>query len=170
MAVAARKTAFWSPLLVVAVLLAGCSSESAAPEGARRGDIRYDCSSNCGDELARDRLRFDDIWCVWEGGHVLVHVRVENPLVVATVTDITPAYEIRDGGRHGTSFGSDRPVPAARRSYTEAQIDAGRPEGVPSGSEISSCEPQVQSLGSVDDVEVESKGDVTVVSQGPLQS
>ena len=149
-------------------LLSGCSDESEVPEGAKGGKIRYDCSYACGDDLARDRLRFKDVWCEWEGDHVLVHVRVENPLVVPTVTNITPAYENKDGGRHGTSFGSDRAVPAAGNSYTEAQIDAGSPEGVPRGTEISSCEPQVQNMDAVDEVNVKSDGDVTIVSQGPL--
>jgi hypothetical protein len=40
---------------------------------------------------------------------------------------------------------------------------------VPAGSEISSGEPQVQTLDIVDGVDVESKGDVTIVSHGPLE-
>jgi hypothetical protein len=149
-------------------VLGACSGEAAAPEGTKGGEIRYDCSFGCGDDLARDRLRFKDVWCGWESDHVFVHLRVENPLIFPTVTDITPAYEIKDGGRHGTAFGSDRPIPALGGSYTEAQIDAGSPEGVPSGSEISSCEPQVQNMDSVDEVDVESKGDVTIISHGRL--
>lgn len=163
-----RETALCLFVFAMVALLSGCSDESEVPEGAKGGKIRYDCSYACGDDLARDRLRFKDVWCEWEGDHVLVHVRVENPLVVPTVTNITPAYENKDGGRHGTSFGSDRAVPAAGNSYTEAQIDAGSPEGVPRGTEISSCEPQVQNMDAVDEVNVKSDGDVTIVSQGPL--
>ncbi|MBA3374791.1 MAG: hypothetical protein H0U00_03090 [Actinobacteria bacterium] len=152
------------------IALSGCAGEStgAEPEGATVGNIEYDCSFNCGDDTAKDRLRFEDIWCEWESDHVLIHVRVENPLVTPARTSITPAYESEDGGRHGTSFGSDRRIPVSRSSYTEATIDAGSPEGVPTGSEISSCEPQVQSLDIVDSVEIESEGDVTIISHGPL--
>jgi hypothetical protein len=164
-----------TPLTVGSVLaavlaLSGCGSENTegAPAGVERGEIEYDCSINCGDDTARDRLGFGEIWCEWKADHVVVHVRVENPLVTPTETRITPAYEIKDGGRHGTSFGSDRRVPVAPFSFTEAEIDAGSPEGVPAGTEIASCAPQVQSMDIVDSTEVESSGDVTIVTRGRL--
>ena len=153
---------------LIVVFATGCASESSAPEGAKSGGIKYDCSSNCGDDLARDRLKFKDVWCRWQGDHVVVHVRVENPLVVPTKTSITPAYEIEDGGMHGTSFGSDRSVPARGDSYTAAEIDAGSPEGVPTGTTINSCEPQVQGMDAVDEVDTEGSDDVEILSTGDL--
>jgi len=88
--------------------------------------------------------------------------------VTPTSTRITPAYEIKDGGRHGTLFGSDRTIEIKRSSYTEATIDAGRPEGVPQGTEISSCEPQIQGMDIVDTLDGSVDDDVTVNSKGLL--
>jgi len=165
----ATKQLRWLCAFGLAALITGCAGETSVPEGAKSGKIRYDCSFNCGDDLARDALEFKDVWCRWRGDHVLVHVRVENPLVVPTRTNITPAYEIEDGGRHGTSFGSDRSVPVQGSSYTEAEIDAESPEGVPPGTTISSCEPQVQNMDTVEEVDTQSSDDVEILSTGRIE-
>ncbi|MGH3064953.1 MAG: hypothetical protein ACRDOF_01505 [Gaiellaceae bacterium] len=165
----ATKKLRWLCAFGLTALMTGCAGETSAPAGAKSGKIRYDCSLSCGDDLARDALEFKDVWCRWRGDHVLVHVRVENPLVVPIRTNITPAYEIEDGGRHGTSFGSDRSVPAQRSSYTEVEIDAGSPEGVPPGTRISSCEPQVQNFDTVDEVVIENSDDVEILSTGRME-
>ena len=62
----------------------------------------------------------------------------------------------------------DRSVPVRGNSYTEAEIDAGSPEGVPPGTAISKCEPQVQGMDAVDEVDTEDSDDVEILTTGAL--
>ena len=118
--------------------------KSTGSEGTIAGELQFDCSlGSCASDLARDNLRSSDVWCMWRGNNVVVHLRLANTLNAHVTASIVPRYDIENGGTHGDSFGSDQDVQIDAASATEATLNAGSPEGVPPGTKISMCWPRL---------------------------
>jgi len=59
---------------------------------------------------------------------------------------IIPKYVIKNGGQHGTSYGSDIPVALLAGQQLVWTGNAGAPEGVAAGTPIEKCEPRLQDI------------------------
>jgi hypothetical protein len=133
-------------------LISGCGGgggSSSAPNGAKTGSFVADhCAGfgGCTEDSARAKLHGSDVWCRWDSDRVKVHVTLENQFNAHVSLRVTPKYEIKDGGDHGDSFGSDVAIGIPAQAKVAALIDAGTPEGVPQGTEISKCEPNLQNI------------------------
>jgi hypothetical protein len=130
-------------LFFAPVVLSGCGSGPSGPTGSVTGGLDKDCGfGGCASDLAKDKLSGSS-WCIWNGSDVMVHLRLKNALNAHVTASITPRYEIKDGGTHGDSFGSDQKVSIAAAVSREVALDAGHPEGVADGTTISKCDPRL---------------------------
>src|SRR4029079_19560475 len=69
------------------------------PRGAIRGVFTIGILAQ-GDDLTK-YMRWSNVWCVWRGDHVIVHVSAKNTAAEHVTTTIQPRYYIRRGGVHG---------------------------------------------------------------------
>lgn len=143
----------WSVVLAVVVVVAaaGCGSgndpAANAPAGAKAGSWDGECEAglfnDCSDEGARHKLEPREVWCVWRGDSVVVHVALKSNFNARLDVSVIPRYVIKDGGQHGTSLGSEVGRTVAAQGRVVFNIDAGHPKGVPDGTEISECKPKL---------------------------
>lgn len=87
------------------------------------------------------------VWCAWQDGKVLVHVRMKNTSAEHVTVNWYPRYSIRGGGVHGDGFSgaeSDGFDSGEVRNLTSKQD----PKGVKDNSRISKCNPHFQMLQS----------------------
>ena len=87
------------------------------------------------------------VWCAWQGGKVLVHVRMKNTSAEHLTVNWYPRYLIARGGWHGEGFSSaesDGFDSGEVRNLTAKQD----PKGVKDGSHIASCRPAFQMIKS----------------------
>jgi hypothetical protein len=113
-------------------------AEAAVVTGRVAGSFARDCVL-CDRQLVRF-IQTSDVWCGWQDGKVLVHVRMRNDSVEHITVNWHPAYIIARGGEHGAGLGaaqSDGFDAGETRSLTAEQ----EPEGVPIGSRIAKCKP-----------------------------
>jgi hypothetical protein len=92
-------------------------------------------------------IHVDKVWCGWQDGQVVIHVRFRNSSVEHVTVDWHPSYVIRDGGSHGTgltSIQSSGVDAHATRVLTVQQS----PDGVAAGSAIGQCEPAFEDVES----------------------
>lgn len=121
-------------------------SDSTSPK--IKGTLSRECGliGGCTSPDAAAELDARDVWCRWNGDHIAVHAVLTNGMNARVTLSIVPKYFIEKGGQHGTSLGSDIELhlqPHQTQSWTG---DAGRPEGVPTGTPISACEPHLQNI------------------------
>jgi hypothetical protein len=87
------------------------------------------------------------VWCAWQDGKVLVHVRMKNTAAEHVTVNWYPRYSIRRGGVHGDGFSSaesDGFDAGEVRNLTAKQD----PKGVKDNSRIASCRPHFQMIQS----------------------
>jgi len=97
-----------------------------------------------GSQAALAALHWDDVWCGWEGGDVVVHATFTNTYGASVVVHITPAYDVQNAGTHGDSSDITAHVPAGK---TVSWLgDAGKPQGVAAGSPLAHCGPSVSEV------------------------
>jgi hypothetical protein len=133
-------------IFVCGSLATGCGSGSSGPGGSVAGGLDKSCGfGGCASDLAKDKISGSS-WCIWNESHVMVHLRLKNGLNAHVTASITPRYEIKNGGTHGDSFGSDHKVLIAAATAKEVALDAGHPEGVPDGTPISKCNPRLTDI------------------------
>jgi hypothetical protein len=87
------------------------------------------------------------VWCAWQDGKVLVHVRMKNTSAEHVTVNWYPRYSIRAGGVHGDGFSSaesDGFDSGEVRNLTAKQD----PKGVKDNSRIASCRPHFQMIQS----------------------
>lgn len=125
------------------------SSQSAppgAPPGAVGGSLSKDCTIKCTSPDAAANLIAGNVYCAWTGGDVHVHATLTNGMNAAVTLSIVPKYFLDKGGQHGTSFGSDIPVKLAAHETKHWIGNAGQPEGVAPGLQITACEPRLEDI------------------------
>jgi hypothetical protein len=87
------------------------------------------------------------VWCAWQDGKVLVHVRMKNTAAEHVTVNWYPRYSIRRGGVHGDGFSSaesDGLDPGEVRNLISKQD----PKGVTDNTPIASCRPHFQMIQS----------------------
>jgi hypothetical protein len=83
------------------------------------------------------------VWCAWQDGKVVVHVRMKNTAAEHVTVNWYPRYSIKRGGIHGDGFSSaesDGFDSGEVRNLTSKQ----EPKGVKENSRIASCLPHFQ--------------------------
>jgi hypothetical protein len=105
------------------------------------------CPAICiGHNDLTDDIHGTNVWCAWNGNHVRVHIALLNSSSHDLDVKIQPTYYVRDHGRHGSSHSSRRTVHVSAHTQVEWFGDAGRPEGVATGTQIASCEPALKDV------------------------
>jgi hypothetical protein len=87
------------------------------------------------------------VWCGWQDGKVLVHVRMKNTSAEHLTVNWYPRYHIARGGWHGEGFTSAQSNgfdSGEVRNLTAKQD----PKGVKDNSRIDSCRPAFQMIKS----------------------
>ena len=129
------------------VALAGAASSAQSSgrpiRGKIAGDMGHDSFSTAinGSQAALDALEWDNVWCGWQGGHVVVHATFTNTSGASVVVHIAPAYDVVNAGTHGDSSDITANVPAGK---TVSWLgDAGSPQGVAVGTPLAHCGPGI---------------------------
>jgi len=135
---------FGSALLV----LASAASASGPITGKVRGVFvrsAYDGTIDQGH--LKHYIRTTNVWCAWQDGKVLVHVRMSNRSAEHVTVNWYPRYAIRAGGVHGDGFTS-----AGSNGFDSGEvrqlISKQDPKGVKDNSRIASCRPHFQMIQS----------------------
>ena len=78
------------------------------------------------------------VWCAWQDGKVLVHVRMKNTAAEHVTVNWYPRYSIRRGGVHGDGFSAAQSngFDAGEVRDLTAKQD---PKGVKDNSRIATC-------------------------------
>jgi hypothetical protein len=139
------------PLFTCAALAlgtVGCGVASHyGPKNAVDGSLSKSCDLGCTSPDAARALHATNVWCGWTtGGHVAIHASLENTMAASVKLSITPKYDIKNGGQHGTSFGGDIGLDLAAGETTAWVGDAGTPQGVAAGTPISTCAPHLHDI------------------------
>lgn len=117
------------------------------PAGAVEGEWDSECEAgvlnDCTSPDAAEKLELVETWCRWRGSDVHVHVALRSHFNARLKVGIVPRYEIEDGGKHGTSFGSDVSKTVEPQGRVNFDVNAGQPEGVLAGTTISKCNPKL---------------------------
>lgn len=129
------------PLALCGVIAAGCGG------GGSGASIPAGYTNGIGGSLAGDGgVTGSDVWCAWRGGHVWVHATLTNGSVASVNVQVTPSYDVEDGGTHGDSVAGSLSLPTPDISgggSVDWLGDAGAPTGIPAGATLSACHPDV---------------------------
>jgi hypothetical protein len=85
------------------------------------------------------------VWCAWQDGKVLVHVRMRNTSVVHVTVNWYPRYSIRRGGVHGDGFSSVQSNGFDAGEVREL-VTKQEPKGIKARSPIAACRPHFQMI------------------------
>jgi hypothetical protein len=100
---------------------------SAAP-GATGGQLEKKCGLGlCGSDEVQDAISASSVSCSWQGKHVVVSMRLQNPLTESVTALVAPRYELDGHGAHGDSFGSAQDVYLNAQASKTVSLDAGVP-------------------------------------------
>jgi hypothetical protein len=140
--------------LIVAAAAALVVASTALADGPIRGKVRgvftrsaYDGTLDTGHLKRYIKTPRQYVWCAWQDGKVLVHVRMKNTAAEHVTVNWYPRYSIRRGGVHGdgfTSAESDGFDAGEVRNLTSKQD----PKGVKDYTPIASCRPHFQMIQS----------------------
>jgi len=87
------------------------------------------------------------VWCAWQDGKVIVHVRMKNTSSEHVTVNWYPRYAILNGGIHGDGFSA-----AASNGFDSGEvrqlISKQDPKGVRENTRISLCRPHFQMIES----------------------
>ena len=98
-------------VVALAMTSAAIAANNAGSSGPIRGKVlgifvrsAYDGTI---DEAGLKRyIKTSGVWCAWQDGKVLVHVRKKNASAEHVTVNWYPRYAIRAGGTHGDGFSS----------------------------------------------------------------
>src|SRR4051812_20210149 len=111
----------------------------AAPKGAVPG--RFTVGLLAGSDQLSSYMKASNVWCVWKGDNVIVHVNMRNTGNEHVTATVKPRYTIARGGEHGSGFSSAEDYGFDGGEFRSLWIDAGSPKGVRIGAKIASCSP-----------------------------
>jgi hypothetical protein len=141
--------------LIIVIATALMLTSTAAAAGSITGKLRgvFNRSGVQGVMVGGENLRRyvktpeAQVWCAWQDGKVLVHVRMKNTSAEHLTVNWYPRYHIARGGWHGEGFSSAQSHgfdSGEVRNLTAKQD----PKGVKVGSRIDSCRPAFQMIES----------------------
>jgi hypothetical protein len=122
------------------------AATAAPPKGAVRGTFTHGFLAS-GNALARYMVA-GNVWCVWKGDRVVVHVNLRNRSAEHVTATIKPRYFIRRGGEHGSGLTSAEDFGFDSGEFRSLWIDAGKPKGVTRRTPISRCAPYLFAIES----------------------
>jgi hypothetical protein len=131
---------------LVVTLAFAAGAVAKPPRGAVRGQFTIGILAQS-DQLMK-YMRWSNVWCVWRGDHVIVHVSAKNTSAEHLTTSIKPRYYIARGGVHGDGLTSIQDKGFDAGEFRSLWLDAGKPKGVTRGSRISRCAPYLFSIKS----------------------
>jgi hypothetical protein len=134
-----RKFVIAAAVLVLAVVAVSSASASAQSTKRVRGSFGVGTLASFDDKAKY--IRGSNVWCMWRGSHVMVHVTLHNSSVERITATVKPRYYIARGSEHGSSFLAGQDFKLAGGKTMSALIDAGKPEGTPTGARIGRCAP-----------------------------
>jgi hypothetical protein len=128
-------------VLTVLVVSLGLSVGALAkpPRGAVRGQFTVGILAKYQD-LSK-YMRWSNVWCVWRGDHIIVHVSAKNTSSEHVTASIKPRYYIARGGAHGDGLTSVQDKGFDAGEFRSLWLDAGKPKGVAAHTPISRCAP-----------------------------
>jgi hypothetical protein len=140
--------------LIAIAMAALVVASTALAAGPIRGKVRgvfvrsaYDGTLDSANLKRYIKTPSQYVWCAWQDGKVLVHVRMKNTAAEHVTVNWYPRYSIRRGGVHGdgfTSAQSDGFDAGEVRNLTAKQD----PKGVKDYTPIASCRPHFQMIES----------------------
>jgi hypothetical protein len=136
-------------LVAFAVIVGAASgSHSSSGPAAMQTSFSLRCGAfgECSNQDAANSLGASSVACSWRGSDVIVSVTLSNDFNAKVKASVIPRYEIDNGGTHGNSFGSDSSIVIAPNDSAKWTANAGHPKGVPDGTPISKCEPQLEDI------------------------
>jgi hypothetical protein len=92
-------------------------------------------------------IRTTNVWCAWQDGKVLVHVRMRNGSAEHVTVNWYPRYRIRAGGVHGDGFSSAQSDGFDSGEVREL-VSKQDPKGVTDYTPIAKCYPRFQMIQS----------------------
>jgi hypothetical protein len=122
-----------------AAIFAGVAARGASASPPVRGSFTVGSLASF-DELAKF-IKGSDVSCSWSGKHVVVRLVLTNRSVESIKATIKPRYYIARGSEHGSGFTSSRDFTLRGGQRRTVSIDAGSPEGTPTGARIGRCAP-----------------------------
>jgi hypothetical protein len=138
-------------ICVAAALLLATTASAAGPIGGKvRGAFvrsAYDGTLDSSGLKRYIKTPSQYVWCAWQDGKVLVHIRMKNTSAEHVTVNWYPRYSIRADGIHGDGFTaaqSDGFDSGEVRNLTADQD----PKGVKDNSKIASCRPHFQMIQS----------------------
>jgi hypothetical protein len=138
--------------LIIGVLALALSVSTAPASWPIRGKVRgvfarsaYDGTLDEG-HLKR-YIKTTNVWCAWQDGKVLVHVRMRNASAEHVTVNWYLRYAIRAGGIHGDGFSSTQSNGFDSGEVREL-IAKQDPKGVKDYSPIARCRPHFQMIQS----------------------
>jgi hypothetical protein len=90
-------------------------------------------------------IKTTHVWCGWQGGKVVVHVRMKNTSIQHLTVDWYPRYTIRRGGVHGDGFTAVQSNGFDRGEVREL-FAWQSPKGTPRNARLASCRPHFQRI------------------------
>jgi hypothetical protein len=140
--------------LIIAVVAALVVVSTAVASGPITGKVRgafvrsaYDGTLDQGNLKRYIKTPQAYVWCAWQDGKVLVHVRMKNTAAEHVTVNWYPRYSIKRGGIHGDGFSSAQSNgfdSGEVRNLTAKQD----PKGVQDNSRIATCRPHFQMIQS----------------------
>jgi len=124
-------------------------TSTALASGPITGKIRGTFHRNCllCDGPLKTHIKTSRVWCAWQDGKLLIHVRMRNTSVEHVTVNWHPTYTIRGGGAHGeglTSIQSNGFDSGEVRELIAKQD----PKGVRDGSPLGVCKPSFSTIDS----------------------
>ena len=124
----------------------------AAASGPIRGKVQgvftrsaYDGTLDSGN--LKRYIKTSNVWCAWQDGKVLVHVRMQNKSAEHVTVNWYPRYAIKRGGIHGDGLSA-----AGSNGFDSGEvrelISKQEPQGVRDYTRIAWCRPHFQMIES----------------------
>jgi hypothetical protein len=132
---------------------AGCGSSSGGGSvdvskvtGKVTGTIKRSLLC-CQQKQGIKKLGRTDVWCGWSSGDVVMHVSFTNGLSAHITVQVQPNYVLKNAGLHGDGLTSQQSVGIDANASREWIQDLGTPAGgVPAGTAISKCKPEINDV------------------------
>jgi hypothetical protein len=128
-------------LVAAAVTVISVSAVSASAHATGRVAGSFSTGTLAGFDDKAKYIDGSDVWCVWRGNHVMVHVTLHNSSVETLTATVKPRYYIARGSEHGSSFLAGEDFKLVGGKTVSALIDAGKPKDTPQGARIGQCSP-----------------------------
>lgn len=135
--------------IIIIATAAFMLTSTAGAAGPITGKILGTFHRNCllCDGPLKMHIKTSYVWCAWQDGKVLIHVRMRNTSVEHVTVNWHPTYTIRGGAAHGEGLSSvqSNGFDSGEVRQLVAKQD---PKGVKDGARLGVCKPSFQTIQS----------------------